>query len=352
MLLTKIEEIEACLPTSKWDKVEGLLGLVEREELTQVVPILGRKLYEHLVERYNELLGELGDISATNDSLAPEDVTDEIRLIRYCQTVQFYMMIAKNADLLAMSFNEGGGVNIATAGGYDAPSNDQMLRSKRDAWSAAHESIDAMLTFLECDAQRKEPLFAELWRESRYFYHQGSLLITTAVKMNDYFCIDESRERFIKMVPDLKYCQSAYIETELGKKLTNAFVRCASDNSVIPTYQPAEGENLSEEELQEHNAEIREIWVDALDRLRTALAHYAVNENEKMRRDNSLTNAEMSRARAIAFIREHQEAFVPYILSSPLYVKPVEPETEEKRCQREGYRPKAMFVLPNNLHRK
>lgn len=352
MLLTTIEEIEACLPTSKWDDADSLLGLVEEEEEAHVVPILGRKLYDHLVERYGELTGELGDISATNASLKPSDVTDEVRIIRLCQKIQLYMALANNAGMLTVSFNAGGGLNVASAGSYDAADKEQVQRFVRDAWGKAHRNIDAMLTLLERDAQKKDPLFAEMWRESRYFYHQGDLLITTAVKMQDYVDIRESREKFVEMVPDLKYCQSVFIETEIGKELCDAFVRCTSDSTVIPTYTPAEDEALTEGELKARNGEIRGTWVEALDRLRTALAHYAVNENEKMRRDNSLTNAEMSRARAIAFIREHQEAFVPYILSSPLYVKPSEPTPERGQCAREGYKPRAMFVLTPNLHRK
>lgn len=352
MLLTTIEEIEACLPTSKWDDADSLLGLVEEEEEAHVVPILGRKLYEHIAERYSALTGELGDISATNAALTAEDVTDEIRLIRLCQRIQLYMALANNAGMLTVSFNAGGGLNVASAGSYDAADKEQVARFVRDALGKAHRNTDALLTLLERDAQRNEPQFAEMWRESRYFYLQGGLLITTAEKMQQYVDIKDSRERFIAMVPDLKYCQSAYIETEIGRELCDAFVRCASDNSVIPTYQPAEGETITEAELQARNGEIRGTWIEALDRLRTALAHYTVYENEKTRRDNSLTNAEMSRARAISFIREHQEAFVPYILSSPLYVKPSEPTPERGRSQREGYRVQAMFTLPYGLHRK
>lgn len=352
MLLTKIEEIEACLPTSKWDDVDSLLAIVEEEEEAHVVPILGRKLYEHLVVRYGDLLTELGDISATNAELTTEDVTDEVRVIRLCQKVQLYMALANNAGMLTVSFNAGGGLNVASAGSYDAADKEQVARFVRDAWGKAHRNIDALLTLLERDAQKKEPEFVEMWRESRYFYHQGSLLITTAVKMQEYIDIKESRERFIELLPDLKYAQSVYIETELGGTLMDAFVRCASDNSIIPTYNPAEGEEITEAELLARNGEIRGTWVEALDRLRTALAHYAVNENEKMRRDNSLTNAEMSRARALAFIREHQEAFRPYIESSPLYVKPTVAAPEKPRDEREGYRAKAVFTLPYNLHRK
>lgn len=353
MLLTRIEEIEACLPTSKWEGAEELLGLVEEEEEYAVVPILGRELYEHLTDRYNELLGELGDISATNAELTKEDVTDEVRLIRLCQKVQLYRAIANNSGLLSVSFNRGGGFNIATADNYDAASKDQMQRAERDAWNKAHRCVDSLLALLERDAQSEGPQFAAMWKKSRYFYLHGNLLFTTAAMMQSYIEVRDSRERYIELLPDIKYCQSVYIETEMGAELLKAFVSTATDSTVIPPYKPAEGEEVTEADMIAGNAEIRAVWDEALDRLRTALAHYVMQENEKLRRDNSLTNAELSRARALSYIREHQDAFIPYIESSPLYVKPAEAKPENEKCKiKEGYKPQAMFVLPGNLHRK
>lgn len=334
MLLTKNEEIEACLPTSKWDDADRLLGLVEEEEEHVVVPILGRELYEYLVAQYEELVSSLGDISATNESLSREEVTDEIRIIRLCQKIQLYMALANNAGLLAVSFNPGGGLNVASAEYYDKADKESINRFERDAWKKAHRNVDTLLSLLERDAQSAEPKFAEMWKKSRYFYLRGDLLFTTAVQMQDYIDIKESREKFIELIPDIKYCQSVFIETEVGSELLDAFVRTATDAEVIP-----EGQS--------------EVWREAMDRLRTALAHYVAQENEKLRKGNSLPNAELSRARALRYITEHQEAFLPHIETSPLYVKTEEVEETEKRMPREDeYRPQAVFVLKPNLYRK
>ena len=353
MLLTKHEEIQACLPTSKWDDADSLLGLMEEEEEHVVVPILGRELYDHLVDRYGELVGEYGDISATNADLARENVTDEIRLIRLCQKVQLYMALANNAGLLAVSFNSGGGLNIASAEYYDKADKESINRFERDAWKKAHRNIDSMLSLLERDAKSKHPMFAELWKKSRYFYLRGDLLFTTAVQMQDYVDIKDSREKFIELIPDIKYCQSVFIETEIGAELMDAFVRTATDSSVIPSAKPSEIEGFTEGELLAKNGEIRGIWFEAMDRLRTSLAHYVMQENEKMRKGNSLPNAELSRARALRYISENQEAFMPYIETSPLYTKPAEPaETEKRPVRGEGYKTKAIFTLTPNLYRK
>ncbi len=352
MLLTTIEEIEACLPTSKWDDVDKLLGLVEDEEQAHVVPILGRKLYSRFVARYGELVGEHGNICATNESLTADDVTPEVRAIRLCQKIQLYMALANNAGMLSVSFNAGGGLNVASADYYASADKEQVQRFVRDALGKAHRSTEALLIMLEDDAKSDEPQWADDWHESRYFYHQGSLLITTAVQMQEYVDIAENRERFIAMVPDLKYSQSAYIQTELGNELYHALVRAASGKVVIPDW-PNTAEELDEREHEARNNETEAVWHNALDMLRTALAHYAVNENSKLRRDNSLANAEMSRARALQYIRDHQEYFMPYIQSSPLYEKPAGAVQESgERSQERGYKPQAMFVMPYHLRRK
>lgn len=352
MLLTIIEEIEACLPTSKWDDADRLLGIIEEEEENMLVPILGRELFDHLVSEYETLMTEYGDITPSSASLPKDAVTDTIRMIRLCQKVQLYAALANNSGLLAVSFN-GAGLNTASADGYDEATKDAIARFERDAWKKAHRNIDALLGMLERDAKSKEPAFAKMWKTSRYFYLKANLLITTAQQMQDYLNINESREKYIELVPDIKNAQDTYLVPELGKELADAFIRQHTDATVIPSYKPEEDEELTEGDLLAKNGEIKGVWYEALDMLRTALAHYTAFVNDKMRKSNTEGYAEMARARALRYISEHQEAFMPYIESSPLYVAPVEPVTEEK----EGCKPKPkrygdgpMFVLPHHLH--
>lgn len=352
MLLTIIEEIEACLPTSKWDDADRLLGIIEEEEENMLVPILGRELFDHLVSEYDQLMAEYGNITSASETLPKEEVTDTVRMIRLCQKVQLYAALANNSGLLAVSFN-GAGLNTASAEGYDEATKDAIARFERDAWKKAHRNIDALLGMLERDARSDKPVFAEMWKKSRYFYLKANLLITTAQQMQDYLNINESREKYIELVPDIKNAQDTYLVPELGKELAEALIRQHTDATVIPSYKPEEGEELTEAELLARNGEIKGIWYEALDMLRTALAHYTAFVNDKMRKSNTEGYAEMARARALRYISEHQEAFMPYIEQSPLYTAPVEPVAEEKeRCkpERKRYDDGVMFVLPHHLH--
>ena len=325
MLLTLRQEIESYLPTSKWANAQSLLAYTEEEENNVLLPVLGQDLLDYLTEQYDELVAEYGGI--TSQQFPVDKVDDTVRLIRICQKIVLYMALANNSGLLTLSFNAGGGLNRMVADGYDAADKESIARFERDAWKKAHRNVDSALTLLERDAQKEKPVFAELWKKSRYFYLQSHLLITTASQMQDYLDIKGSREKYIEMVPDLKYAQSTYIAPQLGDDLMKAFVKLSTDAHVIPSVTD---ESLSEEELKEKRESIKADWAEALDRLCAALANYAEHRNPKMRRPDSLSEADMSMARALEYIRLHQDSFLPYIETSPLYVPPTNGVAEEE----------------------
>lgn len=324
MLLRLDTEIQSYLPTSKWNDAQLLLSFVEEEEQNVLLPILGEELLEHLNNRYDKLVAEYDGI--TTNVFPVDKVDDEVRLLRICQKVCLYMVLANNSGLLSVSFNPGGGLNQVSAEYYETADKDAINRFERDAWKKAHRNIDALLTLLERDARSEKPKFKKLWESSRYFYLQSNLLLTTATQTQDYLDIKGSRERYIELVPDMKYCQSVYLTPQIGEKLMTAFIKSATDDSVIPTISD---ETLSEGTLLAKNGEIRGHWAEALDRLRSALANYTEHRNVKMRRPDSLSEGDMQIARAVQFIREYQDSFMPYIESSPIYQPPT-PEPIEK----------------------
>ena len=351
MILTLPQEIESYLPTSKWKDAQSLLAYTEEEEANLLLPVLGEELMDHLTERYDELVAEYQGI--TPQMFPSDKVDDAVRLIRMCQKAVLYMALANNSGLMAVSFNKGGGMNVVSAEYYEAADKESIARFERDAYKKAHRNIDAILTLLERDAQKSEPQFAEKWKKSRYFYLQGHLLITTAMQMQDYLDIKGSRERYIELVPDLKYCQATYLTPRVGDALMKALVAQATDASVVPTVTD---ESKTEEEILAENDAIRNDWSEALDRLRAALANYTEHRNTKLRRDDSLSEADMSMARALEYLSAHQSSFLPYIETSPLYVAPdPTPTTRPEKPEAPAFdreNPRNMItVLPTGLNR-
>lgn len=311
MIVTSTDELSAYLPSSLYDRADSLLTLTEETEENVLVPILGRKLYETVCEKYQELLDEHGGVTAA--FIQGNDVTSDVRLVRLCQSPVVYMTLARSTGILNVSLNEGGGMNQLTTTGFDRPDKDSINRFERDAFFKGRRGIDRLLLFLEEDAQSTEPQYAELWRTSRYFYKQGDLLFTTAIEMNRFLDIEESREKFISMLPDIRYCQNVYIEPVIGDDLLQALVDWCT------------GRKESEAAADEQKAKV---WNKAIDNLRMALALYIESRRPEKQRRYSENEASLSLHKAKDYIREHQDDFGEAIKTSPLYTPPEEPKTE------------------------
>lgn len=309
MLVTKTEEIKAYLPTAVYSDPTALLALTQDAEETYILPVLGRSLYEHVCEQYETITSGGGLVTPSG---APGNTGGEPieKLIRLCQMPTVYFALSNSAGILSVSLN-GAGMNRMSTDGYDAADDKTVARFTKDTFMKAHRGIDRLLLFLEEDAKKAEPEFAELWKESTYFYAQGDLLFTTATVMERYLDLGGSRERFITLLPDIRYCQDVYLAPRVGDRLIEAMVQWSTDPKVLETGNG----NLPEK-----------VWRTALSSLRMALSRFVGSRREKA--GSYMENdAMMSLARAAEYIAANQEAFGPYIQDSPLY-KPVPPATE------------------------
>lgn len=327
MLITQTEEITAYLPTSVLENPMNLLSLTEDAEENYLVPVLGRTLYNKVEEIYEQLLGEGGGVLPA--LVAKKDETPEVVLVRLCQMPVIYFALANSTGLLSISLNDMG-FNQASTGNFDAADIKSIERFERDAYFKARRGIDRLLIFLEEDARSKTPLFDKLWRESNYFYLQGDLLITTAIELNRFLNIDASREKFISLLPDIRYCQDTYLAPAIGDELIEAIVRSCTDATIIPTNPESVPTDTSIVSTSEQAART---WRKATDYLRMSLAIYVENRRPEKQRRYSENEAGMSLARAKEYITKHQNDFGEWIKTSPLYtppkdaaaIKPMEP---------------------------
>lgn len=342
MFITNIDEIKAYLPTTVWQNPDGLFSLLDDTEETYLVPLLGRPLFEYLQTEYKRLtvigavlpkdeeeaygaesIAEEGGGVAGEGAITTKD-KEIIRILRICQAIDIYMTLANNSGILNVSINEGGGMNSVSTGGYDHADKDAINRFEKDAYMKAHRAIDRLLLALEEDARHGQAqgsenqdtasdpegdtsYFAELWKQSRYFYMQHDTLFTTATEFNRYVNVDRSREVFITLQADIRYCQYTYLCPEIGTELIETLIASLTDSSLLPT---------DKKDLR--------VWQNAIMRLRTALALYTEARNEKLARKHSRNEADLSLARAKEYISAHQEAFGEYLVDSPLYVPPAQ----------------------------
>ena len=379
MLITTQNEIISMMPTARWDRPQQLFGYLEEEEAVALEPLLGNSLYQWLLGEYDRLRETYVDITATtvrptgkarqDAQLAHADVTERldqiqqgnyretyegasegdmevpeedlatIRLIRICQQIEFYKMLSHKAGLLTVSFNEGGGMNIVTADGYEPTDEKRMERVVKDAYMSAGRSIDSLLLFLEADA-KGDKRFAEKWAEADAFYLHKDLLFQTARTLNEYLDIKGERMAYVALVRDIRFCQNTYLKPRIGAKLLKTVVAVANGDSEYSEYS--------------ENPEYSEL----LSLLRTALAFYvegrrttitqttllsgsgtyataSSQKDVKLARRDSMTDAQQAMAMACQFIEENLDALGDAVVGTPIYNNVrarEEQEAKDKAC--------------------
>ncbi len=341
-----------------------MYGYLEEEERVALEPLLGTTLYQHLCNEYERLHDEYGDITSTtvkptgkarkDPRLPHADVTERmdrlqaglvqptctaqakeekdvpvldqvtVRLLRICQQIEFYRMLSHKAGLLTVSFNEGGGMNVVSAEGYDPADDKRMERVVKDAFMSAGRATDSLLLFLEADA-KGDKVFTGKWQEADAFYLHKDLLFQTARVLNEYLDIKGERMAYVALVRDIRFCQNTYLKPRVGSKLLKAVVGFANGNNGVDGIDA-----------------VQEIYGELTDMLRTALAFYVESrrttitntsilssgtrtssanyqkENKLARRD-SMTDAQQAMAMACQYIEDNLEALGDAAVDTPIY---------------------------------
>lgn len=392
MLITTQNEIISLMPTARWDRPQQLFGYLEEEEALALVPLLGTTLYQHLIEEYERLREKYTDITATTirptgkakqdarlahadvterleqiqagsyretytaaaegDMEVPEEDMKTIKLIRICQRIEWNKMLSHNGWLMTISFNEGGGMNVVTAAGYDEASVEKIDRVEKEAFMKAGRAIDSLLLFLETDAKGTK-LFTEKWKEADAFYLHKDLLFQTARVLNEYLDIKEERMAYVALVRDIRFCQNTYLKPRVGGKLLKAVVAYANEGegAAIPS-QHTEQEDGSSSSSDAPTAEPSDTLDELLSLLRTALAFYVESrrttltnislfagassrsksaiyqKEDKLARRDSMTDAQQAMAMACEYIEQNLDALGEVAIDTPIYIKVKQQEAQ------------------------
>lgn len=368
MFIKTENEIISLMPTARWSRPQQLYGYLEEEERVALEPLLGAALYAHLCtecERLRESYTDItpttisptgkarknpavpyahvtdrlndisnGNLSADASEPSPEDsdVTAEdlqtVRLLRICQQIEFYKMLAHKAGLLTVSFNEGGGMNVVSADGYDPADDKRMERVAKDAYMSAGRAVDTLLLFLEADA-KGDRLFTELWKEADAFYLHRDLLFQTARVLNEYLNIGGDRMTYVSLVRDIRFCQNTYIKPRIGAKLLKAIVNYANGlESDVTTTSDGDTKNPIPTDAAE----------ELLSMLRTALAFYVDSRRttltpskERLLQRDAMSDAQQAMAMACQYVEDNLDALGDAVIDTPIYNQVKEREAQKER---------------------
>ena len=250
MIITTTEELRRCLPSHAIDHIEAFKGYIDNSEHEFLLQPLGQPLYDKLCDWYDENLPAYSEVE-------DRDTGYWNRLLLIAQRCVAFDAMSRAIDQQAISIN-GAGINFASAEDYKPADRDAINAAKLSYQKEAHSALNRLLYTLEqwtestgtestgtgsadsndasasgdqvpvplipgeADTERTE--ITALWRQSRYFYLVAQLLIPSAVVLQEYLNIYDSREKYIQMLPDLHFIQEEQIAPAIGEDFCDELV--------------------------------------------------------------------------------------------------------------------------------
>ena len=261
MILSSNQELRLHLPSNAVDEVANLQGMLDNSEKDFLKPRLGASLYERLCKQYASIdpsvfCEAVGDGTYTNDPWN--------ELLLYAQRMIVNDAMAQNIEKQAISVN-GSGINVASSNDYAVATDKQIAQGKESYRQSAMTSLNNLLSLLEgwakevntpmpiaadgdgaesstpsdgsnqgsssegtdsgkddtaeTEAKQHEAIeeIVTLWQESKYYYYHRDLLFPTCESLQPYLDIYGNRDKFVRLIPDMLFIQSEYLEEAFGE---------------------------------------------------------------------------------------------------------------------------------------
>ena len=252
MLITTISELRLASPAHALDSIDGLVGFIDNSEHDFLEDKLGTPLYDALCQWYDEN-------PAVRSSVSDYQTGYWNRLLLLAQRCVAFDALGRAIGMQAISVNNAG-INMSIADDYPAPDkNGKTIDLYRDTCTKeAHAALNQLLRQLEqwCKEQpHHQPLsegegsdssestvlsdsvaereeIVALWKESRYYYLAAALLIPSCEVLQSYLNIYDSREKFIQLLPDLRFIQEEIIANSIGEDLLKVVIDFARDGKL------------------------------------------------------------------------------------------------------------------------
>ena len=268
MILSTNQELRLILPSNAVDEIANLQGVLDNSEKDFLQDKLGKPLYTRLCEYYTTLGGDGFYQQLTDGSYAQKPWSV---LLNLAQRMVVNDAMARYAYQQILSVN-GAGVNIASSTDYDPATEKLLDKGVAGYRMEAMVSLNNLLKLLEnwavgintpseasatkdgsastevqkgksTEVQKGESTEVQndestevpndesteahtaieeivlLWQESKYYYLHHDLLFPTCSVLEQYLSVHDNRDKFIRLLPDIRYVQDEYIADVFGDEL-------------------------------------------------------------------------------------------------------------------------------------
>lgn len=281
MILFTNQELRLHLPSNAVDDVANLQGMLDNSEKDFLKPRLGASLYDRLCKQYASI-----DPSVFCDAVTDGTYTNDpwSELLIYAQRMIVNDAMAQNIEKQALSVN-GSGINVASSNDYAVATDKQIAQGKESYRQSAMTSLNNLLSLLEGWAKEVNtpmPIEAEgdgaegstpsdgsnqgsssegtdegtdsgkddaaeteakqheaieeivtLWQDSKYYYYHRDLLFPTCESLQPYLDIYGNRDKFVRLIPDMLFIQSEYLEEAFGEDFIPRLLQASEDDKML-----------------------------------------------------------------------------------------------------------------------
>lgn len=281
MILFTNQELRLHLPSNAVDEVANLQGMLDNSEKDFLKPRLGASLYDRLCKQYASI-----DPSVFCDAVTDGTYTNDPwnELLIYAQRMIVNDAMAQNIEKQALSVN-GSGINVASSNDYAVATDKQIAQGKESYRQSAMTSLNNLLSLLEgwakevntpmpieavvdgaeestpsdgsnqgsssegtdegtdsgkddaaeTAAKQHEAIeeIVTLWQESKYYYYHRDLLFPTCESLQPYLDIYGNRDKFVRLIPDMLFIQSEYLEEAFGEDFIPRLLQASEDDKML-----------------------------------------------------------------------------------------------------------------------
>ena len=231
MIITNVQELRLYFPSHAIDSIDPYVGFIDNSEHDFLLEPLGLPLYERMCQWYEQNQSSMS-------SVIDQQTGYFNRLVLLSQRCVAFDAMGRDVGLHGVSINNAG-LNFAQADDYPRADDKAVQQFRATCQKEAHASLNRLLYTLEqwCKGESNDEELQEicqLWQQSRYYYLAAGMLISSAQLMQEYLNIYDSREKFIQMLPDLRFIQEEQIAPAIGEEFIDFMVQYAATSPVPP----------------------------------------------------------------------------------------------------------------------